>query len=806
MRGKWKSIWNGIGATMQSHYRKSLITVLLLSSLPGMAIGLFVYWVIESQIEQELQLIHRNQLEQAAENIDNQFSNIEMFLSHWAYDANFNESLTQLDLAYGYEQVHEIYRTLLSMEGSNPLFERVELFVNTPQPLVLTESGYKQLVSEQEINMYEGLLTNLRPLQWSDSFAGVSGYGASRPHTLSIVHKLSGTRNVGRAPYGALIVYLDRERVLDQVKTLTPYNQGTTFLFADTGEFLLTATPDNRPSELDRLIYAEMAEHDEQASTFLYEREGSGASTYSVTYGQFRRLGSLWYYVSAAPISSITAPVVFVSRLIIAMNLGVLLVAGLLAWLASRRLYSPIARLVQRVQPPRRESERASRNEFELIESRWNDLSRESTILQRRLDQHLPQLREGFLMQLLQGYLYSFTEQELAERMVQFGWEVQGSRYRIMMVRLTGFQQLEGRFSEGDEGLVSFAAANIVRELTDESELEADVINFHDLTFGVLLVLPGQWSAQREEEELGRLSAETMACIGKLLRLHTTIALSRSGQALKAIAALYEETRLALGLRDLQEEGQIIDLARGASPADRSGGGGYPFDLEKEMVYALRLGSEDEAVRLIDAFVAQLRQTESSEADVKQSMLTLLGAILHVVLQSGIRVQQLYEGANLYEQLSGLSEPEQMAEWMRQRVVQPFVRQWSAQKDRQLKEAVEQAVIVLGERYQEDISLEYCADRVGMHPSAFSKAFKRMTGLNFIDYVTQLRLEQARLMLRDTDAKISEVAEEVGYQHSYFNRLFKKHEGVTPSQYRQRSREARGGAEQGEGEDDDGNA
>ncbi|MNC53328.1 HTH-type transcriptional regulator YesS [compost metagenome] len=50
-------------------------------------------------------------------------------------------------------------------------------------------------------------------------------------------------------------------------------------------------------------------------------------------------------------------------------------------------------------------------------------------------------------------------------------------------------------------------------------------------------------------------------------------------------------------------------------------------------------------------------------------------------------------------------------------------------------------------------------------------------------------MEKARELLRDTDLLINDVAERVGYQHSYFNRIFKKLEGMTPTRYRELSRE-----------------
>ena len=87
--------------------------------------------------------------------------------------------------------------------------------------------------------------------------------------------------------------------------------------------------------------------------------------------------------------------------------------------------------------------------------------------------------------------------------------------------------------------------------------------------------------------------------------------------------------------------------------------------------------------------------------------------------------------------------------------------------------------------YHTPISLELFADEHGVTSYNLSKAFKQNTGTNFIDYLTNTRLEKAKELLRTTDTKINHVAEKVGYQPTYFIRIFKKVEGITPGRYRE---------------------
>ena len=68
----------------------------------------------------------------------------------------------------------------------------------------------------------------------------------------------------------------------------------------------------------------------------------------------------------------------------------------------------------------------------------------------------------------------------------------------------------------------------------------------------------------------------------------------------------------------------------------------------------------------------------------------------------------------------------------------------------------------------------------------FSKMFKESTGENFIEYLTNVRIEKAKELLNNTDYSMKEIGIMVGYADpNYFSRTFKKNVGVTPTEYRE---------------------
>jgi two-component system response regulator YesN len=72
-----------------------------------------------------------------------------------------------------------------------------------------------------------------------------------------------------------------------------------------------------------------------------------------------------------------------------------------------------------------------------------------------------------------------------------------------------------------------------------------------------------------------------------------------------------------------------------------------------------------------------------------------------------------------------------------------------------------------------------------MSNSRFSTVFAQQSGKTFTEYLTGLRMNRAKELLRETDKRSSEIAFEVGYNDAhYFSYMFKKQTGMTPSEYR----------------------
>ena len=118
----------------------------------------------------------------------------------------------------------------------------------------------------------------------------------------------------------------------------------------------------------------------------------------------------------------------------------------------------------------------------------------------------------------------------------------------------------------------------------------------------------------------------------------------------------------------------------------------------------------------------------------------------------------------------------------------------AAEPEKQEERAITGITRYLQEHLAEEISLSVLAEQFHLNPQYISQLFKSEIGVNFLAYLTNIRMEKAKKLLLTTSASIAEVAEQSGYgDYRVFTKVFKKSEGITPSQYRRDFLEAEEG-------------
>ena len=212
----------------------------------------------------------------------------------------------------------------------------------------------------------------------------------------------------------------------------------------------------------------------------------------------------------------------------------------------------------------------------------------------------------------------------------------------------------------------------------------------------------------------------------------------------------------------------------------------YPYDLEDKLFYYVKQGNVAKVRDLANQFFDWMVDNYGEhEKDIQTKALEfVMTAEKEVFLQGGMQYSFLFRQNYLSDVLACKTYTE-LRRW--------FVEKMSKACSDVITKKQEKEVSVIGkakeyinQKFSKEISLEEVAKYVDISSYYFSKLFKEEEGMNFIDYVTELRIGKAKQMLTEGNVSIKEVCIESGYTDpNYFSRIFKKVVGCTPTEYRE---------------------
>lgn len=216
----------------------------------------------------------------------------------------------------------------------------------------------------------------------------------------------------------------------------------------------------------------------------------------------------------------------------------------------------------------------------------------------------------------------------------------------------------------------------------------------------------------------------------------------------------------------------------------------YPIELERDLFTVLK-GGDVGGMRLrAEEFFDWIEKKAPS--DLSSMRLKALELVLRAETDAFAAgaINYAYNSRKDYlGQIDALSSAEEIKVWF----LDHLTRVTSAIRDRiedQSESTVTKAKKYIQENFANEISLDDVSRAVNVSPYYFSKLFKEEVGVNFIEYLTELRIEKAKELLRDDTLPVREVSALAGYpDQNYFSRIFKKQTGLTPRQFRESGKE-----------------
>lgn len=212
----------------------------------------------------------------------------------------------------------------------------------------------------------------------------------------------------------------------------------------------------------------------------------------------------------------------------------------------------------------------------------------------------------------------------------------------------------------------------------------------------------------------------------------------------------------------------------------------YPIRVEQKLFDAVQKGKVGEAQNQASGFFQWMLQKEdASEDSLRLKVIEFVLWAEHLAYESGGMTYHFLDRNNYLAAVTSCNDNRELENWFVDKIGNA-ARNISKKQEKQASSLVSQASAYIESNFSKEITLDEVSREVNISPYYFSKLFKEEKGVNFVEYLTQIRIEYAKSLLVKPSYSVKEVCLESGYSDpNYFSRIFKKYTGCTPSEFRE---------------------
>jgi two-component system response regulator YesN len=764
------------------HNKKSAFISLLLSYLLifliPVSIGVVLYGQIESIMRANASRSNLAMIEQLRQTMDSRLKEVDQLSQQIAYNprlqvllssANMNSPSVQFKFVEFRNDMSR-YRSFSNLVSDFFVHIKSGDYIITSNMLTNADIFYEYFYT------YEGLDVE----QWRQQFLDL--YQFKRYWPVQSVRESGNLKNfitytqslsIGtmEATKGTLVLLLDEQVLKDMLDKIEWVNQGAVYIMSESNEVLMSTD-----GESDRItqILSEIKQPSGQLN-LAYEGQ-----QHMVAYASSEMNG--WTYISIVPTRVFLEQVNQV-KLWAFLVLTFCLIGGALAsYLMAYRNYSPVRELISVIYKRKGKNVTSGElaNEYDFIKTVVLTAFDEEKQLRDMLSSQTPVIRANFLSRLIRGHVdvTSTTSDSLAF----MGIHLTSNRYRIIIIDIEDCRKFVKGDTEHEWVLVRFVIGNIASEMLEH---KAYITELDRSRLAILINDDGALNRE-DQQPIHQFANEMKHMVESRFRTSITIAVSSVHEGANAPGLCYQEAMKAMDYKVIRGQGAIIyyDEMRSIDAHYYF----YPAETEARLMNFTKSGDYDQAAELLDYIYDTNINTDFMTPELGKCLFyDIAGTLLKTLNSLNIEYETLFQkGSTPLARLANCSTIEEMHGETKSyyQSVCEFIQsiQRTGHRDRLLDAIIE----YVSQSYDDSmISLSSISDHFHITPQYLSTFFKKHSGQNLIDYIAQLRIDKAKLLMHDKTLNLTRIALEIGYTNDVsFIRVFKKLEGITPGKFR----------------------
>lgn len=581
---------------------------------------------------------------------------------------------------------------------------------------------------------------------------------------------------------GAIVVNVDENILYNVIKTARSKALDHIFIVDKNGEIL---SHDDKNQ-----LYKNIAKESYMQEVFAKDLEGKTNKIVNGVNSSIFFITSPyngWKYVSIVPKVIINKPLEAIRNILVVIAL-IMLVLGILAIIfVSNITYKPINRFIKSVAQNVKAYDEygninSSYDNLDTIEKVLGNVISKHEVMEKQIIDSIPVMRWRLFTDILLGTIKD--KEDIITQLEHVNVKLYTGGFIVMIAEIDNKADILRDTNEQTLNLYKYALEKICDEFINQENLGIAIDNRN----GTIAMIISFENLDATTNQLTVLSVaeQIKNFINQHFKITVTIGIGNQYGDLVALNKSYDEALEALKYKAIMGSNTIVSIED------------INIHDEKQLY---------KVFSMIDVIVDTIKNTDKVEVEksiskmfdeavkknmppdiIRQLSMQLIMRAIKEISDIGVDMDKLLqvENSNVYEVLNEFEIIEQIKAYLEKmfyRFIDIIIEKRSLRSNKELMDKILKYINLNYMNY--DLTLNSLADEFGLSVPYLSKIFKESFEANFTDYVIGIRMEKAKGLLCETDLKVGEITEKVGYANAHsFIRIFKKYTGMTPGEYR----------------------
>jgi|GEM_PF-2338394 len=480
------------------------------------------------------------------------------------------------------------------------------------------------------------------------------------------------------------------------------------------------------------------------------------------------------YYIAAVPYKDLYIQSIPIGTLAFFISILTLLLSLLLSFFISKKLYSPIKNLLSLFSPIFGIQAKNSKDEFSYISQKINNLLKDKVELSKNLTMALPMVAENYIFKALNENI-AFVEDELKKFLESNNISFKYPNFLVSIVRLNFNNDFYQNFNREQQLEVINQTYKLFKNaFTDPQNVYILTIAKNELC--IIFNLPIDKSNDYILKSLNNI-LKIFESKENYFEFYTGV--GRIHYGFTGLRESYKEAYQAIstispfGMEKIKIYEEIL------ANLDQYY---YNINEENQLLNFLLSGFENEAIELVKSILKKNTDKKISIDKQKDLYMRIFYTCIRVLNRKDISHKELMESEYIDISKEYNNDINIISSYLFKLIKKIAALNINIQKS---KFDVSNIINFINNNYTDDISLENIAYDYKISTPHLSRLLKEALGMPFQQYINNQRVKKAKFILKNTSKGIDEISNECGFNSRFtFIRMFKKLEGISPTQYR----------------------